>query len=182
MAAANRGVFRPRCGKSGWNRYDTTKFIHNEKCLMDKIEQFYDVIRKEMAVTLATSAEGFVTMRLVSPVLHQGGILIFTSPNSKKYRQLQANPRCGIAAGPFFAEAFAKFCGAAMLSGNAELRDAYCQKFPHAFEEGVEFGGRNADFLLLSPTRISGWAYENDIPTENGIPTIPFDIELKTDG
>lgn len=145
---------------------------------MSRLEQFYEIIRNEMAIPLATSAGGRVTMRVVSPVLWEDSILIFTSADSKKYRQLQENPHCCVAAGPFFAEAAVEFCGATMLPENEKLRDAYCQKFPHAFDEGVEFGGRNAEFLRLRLLRLSGWAFENDVPTENGIPSIPFEIVI----
>lgn len=145
---------------------------------MNKIEQFYNLVRTEMTITLATAANESVTMRVVSPVCYQQAILIFTSGESKKYRQLQKNPHCCLAVGPFFAEAIAQFRGAAMLPENRELRDAYSEKFPNAFDENVEFGGRNAEFILLSPTRLSGWAFENDIPTESGIPTLPFEIEI----
>ena len=145
---------------------------------MDKREQFYEVIKKEMAVTLATAAEGSVTMRVVSPVEYKGSILIFTHETSTKYKQLKANPHCCISAGPFFAEADAEFHGRCLLPENAELRDVYCAKFPGAFDEGLEFGGREAEFILMRPTRLTGWAFENDIPVEGGVPTIPFDIAL----
>ena len=105
-------------------------------------------------------------------------ILIFTARDSKKYQQLLANPTCCLATGFFFAEATAEFCGATMLPKNQKLRDAYTAKYPGAFDENVEFGGRDAEFLLLTPVRLTGWAFENDRPTETGIPTIPFEISL----
>lgn len=145
---------------------------------MDRLEQFYGVIKKEMAVILATAAEKKVTMRTVSPVYYNGDILMFTSPDSNKYKQLKLNPNCCIAVCNFFAEATAKFMGATMLDENAALREAYSAKFPGAFDEGIEFGGRAADFILLHPTRLSGWAFENDVPTPDGVPTIPFEVEV----
>ncbi|MEA4964709.1 MAG: pyridoxamine 5'-phosphate oxidase family protein [Oscillospiraceae bacterium] len=145
---------------------------------MNKLELFFDAIKKEMAVTLATAAEGHVTMRLVSPVYDDGAILIFTAAETRKYQQLRLNPHCCIAVGNTFMEAAAEFCGACMLPENKGLRDAYCGKFPKAFDEGIRFGGRNAEFILLHPTRLTGWAFENDIPTENGVPTIPFEMLL----
>ncbi len=145
---------------------------------MDKFAQFCNMIKNEMTVTLATGVDNSVTMRVVSPVYCNGRILIFTNSDSKKYQQLKANTNCCIAAGPFFAEATAEFCGACMLPENESLRDNYCEKFPGAFDEGVEFGGRNAEFILLKPTVLSGWAFENDAPTENDIPTVPFEISL----
>ncbi|MDO5553599.1 MAG: DUF3795 domain-containing protein [Planctomycetia bacterium] len=145
---------------------------------MDLPERFYDTLEKEATITLATAVGNRVTMRTVSPVLYQGSILIFTSENSKKYQQLQKNHHCCIAAGPFFAEATAKFCGATMRPENKELRDAYCKKFPKAFDEGVAFGGRNAVFILLTPNGISGWAYEDNAPSADGIPTIPFEFSM----
>ncbi len=145
---------------------------------MDKIEQFYEVIKKEMSVILATGDSNSLTMRVVSPVYFEGKILIFTAPSSMKYKQMKANPNCCISAGNFFAEATAEFCGATMLPENENLRAAYSEKFAGAFDEGIEFGGRNADFILLKPVRLSGWAFENDVPNEMGIPTIPFEICL----
>lgn len=147
---------------------------------MDRREQFYACIQEEMAVTLATAADGNVSMRAVSPVCCEGSILIFTAPGSKKYRQLRANPHCCIAAGMFFAEAEAEFCGATMLPENERLRAVYSEKFPGAFSEGVAFGGRDAEFLLLRPTRLSGWAFENDAPSADGVPTVPFEQLLDT--
>lgn len=143
---------------------------------MNKQEQFFDVIKKEMTVLLATAEGERVTMRAVSPVFCRNAILIFTSRRSKKYEQLQMNPHGCIAAGPFFAEVNAEFCGPAMLAENEPLRKIYCEKFPGAFDEDAVFGGRNAEFLLLKPTRLSGWGFENDVPTADGIPTVPFEI------
>lgn len=145
---------------------------------MDKVEQFFEAIRQAPTVTLSTASQGRVTMRLVSPVYHEGAVLIFTADTTKKYRQLQENPHCCIEAGPFFAECTAAFCGATMLDENRPLREAYSAKFPGAFDEGIAFGGRNAAFILLTPNRLSGWAYENEVPNAEGIPTVPFEITL----
>lgn len=145
---------------------------------MNKIEQFFEEIKKDMTVILATATNERVTMRVVSPVYFQDSVLIFTAKDSNKYSQLKENPRCCIAAGAFFAEATAKFCGDTMLADNKNLRDAYCEKFPDAFTEGAEFGGRHAEFILLNPTRLTGWMFQNDIPTEDGIPTIPFSADI----
>ena len=146
---------------------------------MDKLEKFYNIIKKEETVTLATASGSEVTMRIVSPVYYEKDILIFTNSNSKKFQQLIENPNCCISAGEFFVQATAKFCGATMLPENENLRNAYCEKFPGAFDEGMEFGGRNDDFVLFTPTRLTGWAFKDDIPDESGIPTIPFAIDLK---
>ena len=145
---------------------------------MDNKERFFDLIKKEMTMMLATAGENSVTMRVVSPVYHKGNILFFTSPGSFKYAQLKGNPHCSVSVGLFFAEAEAEFLGATMLDANGELRDAYCQKFPGAFDEGIPFGGRADEFILLKPTRLKGWAFENDVPTADGVPTIPFELEL----
>lgn len=144
---------------------------------MDKVEQFYDTIKTEMTVTLATSDGDSVTMRVVSPVYYDGGVLIFTGHASRKYAQLRANPHCCIGAGLFFTEADAEFFGSTMSDVNKAMHDAYCAKFPGAFDEGVDFGGRECEFILLKPRRISGWAFENDNTTD-GIPTVPFSIVI----
>lgn len=148
---------------------------------MDQVSKFYGVIKKEMAVALATASGQRVTMRSVSPVYYEGGILIFTAPNSLKYRQLRDNPYCCVGAGGFFAEAKAVFLGATMLEANEGLRAAYCEKFPGAFDEGVALGGRAAEFLLLKPTKLTGWAFENNVPNAEGIPTVPFEIIMESD-
>lgn len=145
---------------------------------MDKIMEFYEIIQRDMSIVLATSSGQSVTMRQVSPVYYNGSILIFTAPDSLKYQQLRANPNCCIAAGTFFAEAKAEFLGATMLDSNEELRNIYCEKFPGAFDEGVALGGRDAEFILLKPDKLKGWAFENDIPTSDGVPTIPFEIKF----
>ena len=145
---------------------------------MTKLEQFFDLIRTEMGVILATGTMDSITMRLVSPVCYHGSILIFTDANSKKYQQLLSNPNCCVSAGAFFAEAKAEFLGSTMTEKNKELRDVYSEKFPDAFDDGVSFGGKSAEFLLLTPTKLSGWGFKNDVPTEDGVPTIPFEIEV----
>lgn len=131
-----------------------------------------------MAVVLATSVGGAVTMRLVSPVYYGEAALIFTSADSKKYSQLKENPRCCISAGGFFAEGTAEFFGETMLCKNSAMREAYSAKFPGAFDGGAEFGGRNIEFILLHPTKLSGWKFENDVSTADGIPNVPFEIVL----
>ena len=121
----------------------------------NKLEQFYDLIKTEMGVILATGTESSITMRLVSPVYYNGDILLFSAASSKKYQQLRANPNCCIAVGPFYAEASAKFLDSTMAEKNKELRDAYCAKFPGAFDEGVEFVGvksKNSAFLPPNST------------------------------
>ena len=114
---------------------------------MNYLEKFYDAVKKEMTAVLATSAEGSVTMRVVSPVYYEGDILIFTSAGSRKYNQLKENPNCCISAGCCFAEAAAEFFGGTMLDENQNMRDAYTEKFPEAFDESVEFGGRYAEWI-----------------------------------
>ncbi len=146
---------------------------------MDKTEQFYETVKAQQTAILSTAADNSVTMRVVSPVLYKNSILMFTGEGTQKYQQLKANPHCCVSVGSFFAEAEVEFCGATMLPENEDMRKIYDEKFPGAFDEWVEFGGRNAEFLLLTPTRLTGWAFENDIPNESGIPTIPFDIKLK---
>ena len=148
---------------------------------MDRVSKFYEIIKKEMAVRLATASDQRVTMRFVSPVYYEGNILIFTDPNSLKYQQLKMNPYCCIGAGDFFAEAKAEFLGATMLDANERLRAVYCEKFPGAFDEDVALGGRAADFVLLKPTKLTGWAFEDDAPDAEGVPTIPFEISMEGD-
>lgn len=147
---------------------------------MDKVSQFYETIQKSESITLATADEKSVSMRLVSPVLFQGGVLLFTDPQSRKYRQLQKNPHCCIAAGNFFAECKAEFLGPTMA--DRALRDVYCEKFPGAFDEDTAQGGRGAEFLLLRPLVLQGWGFENDIPTADGIPNMPFAIPMEKGG
>lgn len=131
---------------------------------MDQQSDFWRHIREDMTVTLATAAEDRVTMRLVSPVAYAGGVLIFTSAASVKYRQLRENPQACLAAGPYFAEVTAAFHGPCMAAENAPLRAAYSAKFADAFAEGVSFGGRESDFILLRPTRLSGWLADGSAP------------------
>ena len=145
---------------------------------MSKIDEFYEVIKKETEIILATSADNRVTMRVVSPVMCDEGILFFTWSDSRKFAQLRNNPKCCIAAGGFYAECEASFRGATMLDENSGLRAAYCVKFANAFDENVQYGGVGADFIVLKPTRLSGWAFKDGIPTEDGVPNETFDIEI----
>lgn len=146
--------------------------------MQNTLDAFFAAIEKNLTITLATASEGSVTMRLVSPVLYQGAILLFTAADSVKYRQLKANPNCCIAADGFFAEATATFRGATGLAENDALRKAYCAKFPDAFDENVAFGGRNAEFLLLNPTRLTGWTFPADAEADSEVPSMPFSIAI----
>lgn len=145
---------------------------------MDRRNAFFHAIKTEPTATLATASGTDVTMRLISPVLYQDRILFFTARESVKFQQLTANPNCCISVGGFFAQAQVEFRGPTMLQANAELQTAYSEKFPGAFDGGVEFGGRSAEFILLKPTRLKGWAFDSDSPAKDSIPTIPFDIDL----
>ena len=145
---------------------------------MKPMQQFREAIKTEMTATLATASEGQVTMRMVSPVNFDGDILIFCGADSLKYRQLKENPNCCVAVGGFFAQATATFCGATMLENNRALREAYEAKFPGAFDEGLAFGGRTSEFVRLRPTWLTGWTFENDVPTADGIPNLPFSFAI----
>ena len=145
---------------------------------MKQVEKFYEAVKSEMAMTLATCAGGAVTMRLVSPVEYHGDILIFTEAASNKYKQLRENPNCCMSVGGFFAQAKAEFFGPTMQNENAAMREAYDAKFPGAFAEGMVNGGRNSEFVLFHPVKLSGWMFENDTPTEDGIPNVPFEIVM----
>ena len=145
---------------------------------MDIQTKFYEMIEKEMAVTLATSSNQRVTMRYISPVLYNESILLFTDANSLKYQQLKENPYCCIAYNTYFAEAKAEFLGATMLDSNAALREAYCKKFPGAFDEGVVQGGREADFILLKLLKLRGWEFDDSDSNQDDIPSIPFEIDM----
>ncbi|MDD4075549.1 MAG: pyridoxamine 5'-phosphate oxidase family protein [Eubacteriales bacterium] len=147
---------------------------------MEHVERFYQAVKNEMAATLATSADGVVTMRLISPVEYDGAVLLFTDASSNKYAQLKQNPRCCLSVGGFFLQAEAEFFGPTMLDKNAAMREVYDAKFPGAFAEGIAFGGRNAEFILLRPIKLSGWAFLDDIPTADGIPNLPFEITMDT--
>ncbi len=135
-----------------------------------------------MVMTLSTAANDSVTMRPVSPVLYENKILFFTAAESKKYQQMKANPHCCVSIGAFFAEAKVTFCGSTMLPENEELRSAYDAKFPGAFDEGMKFGGRDAEFILLIPEKLTGWTFEDGSLTGEGIPTVPFEIVMNTEG
>lgn len=139
---------------------------------MDQLEKFWESVKNEEAAFLATSAQDRVTMRTIGPVYYEDAILMFTDPASEKYRQLKENPNCCVAVGGGFMEARAEFHGHTMLDKNAPLRAAYEEKFNGAFDEGVEFGGRDAAFVVFRPVRVKGWSFEN------GVPTGPFEYEF----
>ena len=143
-----------------------------------RLSRLYAALDRSMTALLATASGGSVTMRTVSPVRMNGDVLIFTGPDSKKYRQLRENPNCCLAVEGFFIEAAAEFFGPTVKEGNGALREAYSAKFPGAFDEGVEFGGVGCEFILLRPFRVSGWEFSSGAPTPEGIPDLPFEMEL----
>lgn len=147
---------------------------------MEKIvNQFWDKVKEEETALLATSSNGLVTMRTISPVYYENKVLIFTYPNSNKYLQMKDEPHCCLAVGNIFMEAVAEFLGHTMLETNEHLRNVYSKKFNGAFDENMEFGGRNAEFILFKPTKIKGWYFENGDLTGSGIPTIPFEFDAQ---
>lgn len=131
---------------------------------MESIKEFLESVKKEEAAVLATSSGGEVTMRMVSPVVCEDGILIFTSPQSCKYRHLQDNPNCCLAVGTLFLQLRAEFKGPTMGDDNEVLRSIYSEKFSDAFEIDTEFGGKKADFILLKPVKLTGWNFESGVP------------------
>ena len=139
---------------------------------MNQLKNFWESLKKEEIAVLATSGNDKVTMRTVSPVYHEDAVLIFTDPLSQKYRQLKENPNCCLSVCGCFMEAKAEFLGHTMLNENAALRKVYTGKHHDAFDENVEFGGTNAEFILLKPVCIKGWVFEN------GIPTVPFECNF----
>lgn len=131
---------------------------------MNQAQPFWDSIKNDEGVLLATAVQGSVTMRVISPVFYQDAILIATDADTKKYQQLKENPYCCLSAGGFFMEAKVEFLGAAMREENAALREVYASKFSDAFDEGMLFGVRDADFLLLTPVRLTGWGAVDGVP------------------
>ncbi|MDL2236718.1 pyridoxamine 5'-phosphate oxidase family protein [Christensenellaceae bacterium OttesenSCG-928-K19] len=132
---------------------------------MDQLQKFWDSVKNEDTAILATSANNNVTMRTISPVYYKDAILIFTSPESQKYKQLKENSACCVAIGGCFLEANAELLGPTMQNKNTHLRDVYTKKFNDAFDETVEHGGCESDFVLLNPLRITGWVFESGMPT-----------------
>ena len=130
-----------------------------EDDMMSHLEKFWDSVKKEEVGLLATSANGSVTMRTVSPVYHEDAILLFTSPTSQKYAQLKENANCCISVGGCFLEAKAEFLGHTMTDENAALRAVYDAKQPGAFDESMAFGGRESEFILLKPVQLKGWDF-----------------------
>ena len=131
---------------------------------MNQAKPFWDSIKNDEGVLLATAVQGSVTMRVISPVFYQDAILIATDADTKKYQQLKENPHCCLSAGGFFMEAKVEFLGAAMREENAALREVYAAKFSDAFDEGMLFGVRDSDFLLLTPVRLTGWGAVDGVP------------------
>lgn len=139
---------------------------------MNNLEELYDLIKKSETAILATGTSNSVTMRTISPVYYENKILFFTNKNSLKYSQLQENPNCCISIGNYFVEAKANFLGSTMLDENKTLREVYDEKFPGAFSEDIDFGGRDSDFVMFDLIKVSGW-----IQNENGL--MPFSIDVK---
>jgi len=139
---------------------------------MDQPERFWKSVESEEIMLLATASTDNVSMRTVSPVRYDNGILIFTCPGSRKYAQLKENPNCCISLTGCFVEAKAEFFGPTMSDSNAKLREAYDKKFKGAFDENVQFNGRNSEFILLRPIVIKGWNMEN------GMFTGPFEYKF----
>ena len=127
--------------------------------MMSHLEKFWDRVKTEETALLATAANGSVTMRTVSPVYHEDAILLFTSPASQKYAQLKENANCCISVGGCFLEVKAEFLGHTMTEENAALRAVYDAKQPGAFDEGMAFGGRESEFILLKPVQLKGWDF-----------------------
>lgn len=123
---------------------------------MTDLERFWENVKKEEMCILGTVDGEGVAMRTISPVYHEDAILMFTSPESGKYKQLKAHPQCCVALGGAYMQAAASFMGATMLDENEGLRKVY---------EDVPHGGRTSEFILLKPKSIKGWGFEGEMPT-----------------
>jgi Pyridoxamine 5''-phosphate oxidase. len=136
---------------------------------MDRQEIFWNSVKNEEIMFLATAADDSVSMRTVAPVHYDDAVLIFTGPPSRKYAQLKKNPNCCFSLTGCFVEAKAEFMGPTLSESNAKLREAYEKKFKGAFDEDAEYNGRNSEFILLRPIVMKGWGMEN------GTYTLPFE-------
>ena len=71
--------------------------------------QFFQMHNDAQTMMLATASDASVTMRVISPVLYQNKILVFTFHKSVKFQQLETNPHCAIGVGTSFAETSAGY-------------------------------------------------------------------------
>lgn len=128
---------------------------------MKHLTELCEAAKQSQTMILATTANDSVTMRTVSPVLYQEKILIFTSPKSRKYQQLQANPHCAFMINDIFVEATTQFLGATLAKENQAYQKAYLQKFNDAFDEKAAFNGCQAEFVLFTPQKITSWSFND---------------------
>ncbi|MEG0324675.1 MAG: pyridoxamine 5'-phosphate oxidase family protein, partial [Raoultibacter sp.] len=130
----------------------------------------------EEVMYLATSAHDSVSIRPVSPLMKERGVVCFyTSKDSRKYEQMKENPQVAFsdgAVGRYQAEGTVRFLGSVFADENAGLYAAYKERYAGAFEmsapgEVMELH----EFIAIDLVLIKGWIFDKanpEIPVGQG--------------
>ena len=127
------------------------------------VKEAISFLEKEQSLVLATSTDDNVTARTMSHVNDGLDIYFQTGDASKKFMQIQANPRIALAVGYMQIEAFAEILG--HPGDNPRFIDMYKAKFPRYYEKYTN----HPDEIVIkaNPTKISFYKYVDGTPCKD---------------
>jgi general stress protein 26 len=153
--------------------YNSDKIVEEIVMIIDfdsLIKEFIIALAKEPSIILATSLNDEVTARTMSHVNDGLDIYFQTSNTSRKFKQIESNPRIALAVGNMQIEAFTEIIG--HPSRNLHFVDLYKTKFPRYYE----LYSNIADEVVVKaiPVKVTFYKYIDDKPFKDTL-----DLKLK---
>ena len=128
------------------------------------LKKLEDTLNTAEVIYLATSKNDIVSARPISPLNMGLQLFIRTSANTKKAKEMIANPNVAVCVGNFYFTGRAIALGSAFSESNKKIKEAYCLRYPESFSDQDEFIQSDELFFEVSIEEISEWIYEGDIP------------------
>ena len=144
---------------------------------MSQAELSYEELKQEILKELLTKRTGVlatsdgedVTAREVLIFSDELTIYCFTSPNSRKYKQMAVNPRVSIATGSLQIDGIASLRGHPLDEENARFIEIHKEQNPEYFKisESVHFKKPDSKVIQITPKRIGKWVRGGQIDILN---------------
>ena len=124
----------------------------------DTMQMFIEEIKKHQLMILATSDGVQVTARQMRCI--PDGLMIYCITNcySRKYKQMQENPKVALAVAGLQIEGDASLLGKPLDERNAEFIQVFKEAQPEAYQMNIEKGNidnPNVELLKIVPKRIA---------------------------
>jgi len=130
--------------------------------LSEQLKSLFQTLGKSRTMSLATSADSWVTVRSMSFILSNQKLYFQTDKNSIKYKQIQNNNKVAVCWDNVQLEGTCTELGHPLSPKNSFFAKKYSLCFPRAFEK---YSGMKDEVLFeITPTRITLWKYENGEP------------------